>query len=133
MNLKTTLLSGIFLLLFIITPNVNAQLTYTGPFSNDFMNPTPLTLGPGINTISNEFTTPPTYQAWFEVDLPAGLIITNVTFAVNGADATGSSGLMCWNPFSSCNPSDTWNGDQVATSITTWQTPGTLPISSSQE
>ena len=129
---KITFEWGIIMMLLFCLHPVMGQITYSGPYSGSSATPTPLTLGAGTNTISNTFSTPPSYQRWFDLTLPAGLTITNVTFAVSGTAASGSSGTMCWNPFSSCNPSDTWGGgDQAPTAITAWSTPGTLPITSS--
>jgi len=107
------------------------QITYSGPYSTDSNAPTALTLGIGTNTISYTYTTPPSATHYFDVTLPVNMEITNVTLAVSDPSAV-SSGTMCWNPFSTCNPSDTWgSGGQGATVITAWSTPGTLPITSS--
>jgi len=111
--------------------SVQGQITYNGPFSTTSGTPTALTLGVGTNTISNNITTPPSVQNWFDVTLPANMQITNVSFAVNDPLAI-SSGTMCWNPFSLCSPSDTWgSGGQGSTAITGWSGAGTLPINSS--
>jgi len=111
--------------------SAQGQITYNGPFSTSSATPTALTLGVGTNTISNNITTPPAVQNWFDITLPANMQITNVSFAVNDPLSI-SSGTMCWNPFSTCSPSDTWaSGGQGATAITGWSGVGTLPINSS--
>ncbi len=127
------LFSGrLFVLLAVLCSfTVSGQITYSGPYSASSASPTPLALGVGTNTISHTVTTPPSYQAWFDLTLPAGMEITGVTLQVNDP-ANISSGTICFNPFSTCNPSDTWSsGGQAATPITSWSSPGTLPITSS--
>ena len=106
------------------------QITYSGPYSGNSASPTPLVLGVGTNTISGTTTTPPTVQQWFDLTLPGAMEITNVTLAINDP-ASVAAGTMCWNPFSTCNPSDSWTGGQGATAITAWDFPGSLPIASS--
>ncbi|WP_198515592.1 HYR domain-containing protein [Ulvibacter sp. MAR_2010_11] len=127
---KITLL--LTLLFVFVLSSAIGQITYSGPYSGSSASPTPLVLGVGTNTISSTVTTSgPSISQWFDLTLPAAMEITNVTLGVTDP-ASVSSGTMCWNPFSTCNPSDSWTPPgQPATPITAWDFPGTLPIASS--